>query len=119
MKKTIKTAFVWARWGVLMAPFATMAAGFTKPPDTGLPTGTITNIVTSFMKWALALLGVFAIIAFVIAGIMYLISAGNENMQEKAKKAMIYAIVGVIVGLIGYVMVQAVESWLGGGNTTF
>jgi hypothetical protein len=118
MKKTIKTAFVWARWGILLAPFAAMAQ-FKKPDSTQLPTGTLTNIITSFMKWALALLGVFAVIGFVIAGIMYLISAGNETMQEKAKKAMIYSIVGVVVGLIGYIVMQAVETWFGGSSTTF
>ena len=118
MKKTIKTAFVCARWGILLAPFAAMAQ-FTKPSGTQLPTGTFTQIITNFMKWALALLGIFAVIGFVIAGIMYLISAGNETMQEKAKKAMIYSIVGVIVGLIGYIMMQAIETWFGGSGTTF
>ena len=118
MKKNIKSALAWAKWGILVAPFAAFAQ-WTKPTSTQLPSGTITNIITNFMKWALALLGVFAVIGFVIAGIMYLISAGNENMQEKAKKAMIYSIVGVIVGLLGYVIMQAVETWLGGTGTTF
>jgi hypothetical protein len=118
MKKNIKTALTWAKWGILAVPFVAMAQ-WAKPSGTLLPTGTITSIITNFMKWALALLGVFAVIGFVIAGIMYLISAGNENMQEKAKKAMIYSIVGVIVGLLGYVIMQAVESWLFGTNVSF
>jgi hypothetical protein len=118
MKKNVKAALSWAKWGILATPFVALAQ-WTKPMGSNLPAGSITNIITNFMKWSLALLGVFAVIGFVIAGIMYLVSAGNETMQEKAKKAMIYSIVGVIVGLLGYVIMQAVEIWLQGSGTTF
>ncbi|PIU77745.1 MAG: hypothetical protein COS72_04480 [Candidatus Moranbacteria bacterium CG06_land_8_20_14_3_00_43_56] len=65
------------------------------------------------MLWALGLLGFFAVIGFVISGIMYLVAAGDEEQQKKAKKAMYYSITGVIVGLIGLVVIYAVQKMLG------
>jgi len=65
------------------------------------------------MLWALGLLGFFAVIGFVISGIMYLVAAGDEDQQKKAKKAMYYSITGVIVGLIGLVVIYAVQKMLG------
>ena len=78
----------------------------------GLPKGTITEIVFNLAAWLLILLGSIAVIGFVISGILYLTASGDEERMEKAKKGMIYSVIGVIVGLLGYVVVQAVDSWL-------
>jgi len=57
------------------------------------------------------------VIGFVISGIIYLISAGDEDAQERAKRAMIYSITGVIVGLAGLVIIYTADSFLRGTNT--
>jgi hypothetical protein len=64
------------------------------------------------MDWILGLLGFIAIIGFVISGILYLTAAGNDGQIKTAKEAMKWSIVGVIVALMGYVIVQAVDVWL-------
>jgi len=53
------------------------------------------------------------VIGFVISGIMYLVAAGNEDSQASAKRAMYYSITGVIVGLVGLVILYAVNQLLG------
>ena len=68
------------------------------------------------MWWILALIGMIAIIAFVISGIQYLISAGDEGMIETAKRNMTYSIVGVLVALSGWVIIKAINQFLGGCN---
>lgn len=85
----------------------------------GLPAGTIFGIVENIAYWILGLLAFFGIIGFTVAGIMYLVSAGNDEMITKAKKYMLYSIVGVIVGLMGLVILQAAYWMLGGTNTVF
>jgi len=87
--------------------------------STQLPSGSIKNIITKFVMWGLILFGFFSVIGFVISGIMYLTAAGDDDQQKKAKKAMTYSITGVIVGLLGYVILQAVSLWLGGSSTDF
>ena len=93
--------------------------GLQNANNSDLPTGTITDIVISLMNWLLALVGIIGIIGFVIAGIIYLTSAGDDNRIGTAKKAMTWSIVGVIVALIGYVIIQAVDTWLNGSSSTF
>ena len=104
--------------GVLLAPFSVMAQ-FQPPTGGNLPQGSIFNIIRGVMLWALGLLGFFAVIGFVISGIMYLVAAGDEDQQKKAKKAMYYSITGVIVGLIGLVVIYAVQKMLAGSQTQF
>jgi len=96
-----------------VAASAQWSVGKGNAQNSGLPTGSIYGIITSTMNWLLAILGFIAIIGFVISGILYLTAAGNDSQIEKAKGAMTASIIGVIVALVGFVVVQAVEGWLG------
>lgn len=84
--------------------------------STGLPTGSIYTIIEGVVFWILAIFGFICIIGFVISGIMYLLAAGDEKSQEKAKRAMYYSITGVIVGLVGLVIIFAVNALLRGAS---
>ncbi len=84
-----------------------------------LPEGTIWDIIGNLMKWLLGLVGFIGIIGFAIAGIWYLTAAGDEERIDRAKRAMLYSIIGVIVALIGFVAIKAIEAWLSGGSTQF
>ena len=88
--------------------------GYQPPGGTGLPTGSIFNIVNNIMNWLLLIIGVVGVIGFAIAGILYLTSAGDEERIEKAKQAMLYSIIGVIVALAGVVALKAAAAMLGG-----
>ena len=90
--------------------------GLDKAGAQGLPDGAISDIIFNLASWLLLILGSFALIGFAISGILYLTSAGEEDRMEKAKKGMIYSIIGVIVGLLGYVIVQAVDTWFRGND---
>lgn len=94
-------------------PNAWGARGFNNAMDSGTPTGSIMGIIASTMNWLLAILGFIGIIGFVISGILYLTAAGDEGQIDKAKNAMMYSIIGVIVALLGFVIIQAVDAWLG------
>jgi len=99
---------------------AVVGAQFKKPENTNLPGDSgaaakgFVDILTGIMQWLLAIVGILAVIAFVIAGILYLTSAGDEEQIGRAKKAMIYAIVGVIVALLGMIVLNVVENMLRG-----
>jgi hypothetical protein len=84
-----------------------------------LPDGSIFEILQNGMQWLLAIFGIIAVIGFVISGILYLTSAGNDDQITKAKSAMTWSIVGVIVGLMGIVVLNAIGSWLSGSNSNF
>jgi len=80
----------------------------------GLPSGTIFGIVRNILYWLLGILSLVSLIGFIIAGIWYLTAAGDESQIERAKRAMLYSIVGVIVGLSGFVIFQAAQYMLSG-----
>ena len=75
----------------------------------GLPSGTISAIIINLLLWILGIFGAIGILGFIISGVLYLTSAGNDERMELAKKAMLYSIIGVIVGLVGFVIIQAVD----------
>jgi len=75
----------------------------------GLPQGSITDIFTGILLWILRLFGIFGVIGFVISGILYLTSAGDETKMGTAKRAMTYSIIGVLIGLAGLVIIKAID----------
>jgi hypothetical protein len=84
-----------------------------------LPEGSISNILGNLLFWLLTLFGIIGIIGFVISGIIYLISAGETTMIDRAKTAMKWSIVGIIVGLSGFLIMQAVAAMLSGASSTY
>jgi len=84
----------------------------------GLPGGSIFGIIENIALWLLGIFAFFGVIGFVISGIMYLISTGDDEMITKAKKYMMFSIVGVVVGLMGLVVIQAVF-WMLSGDSVF
>lgn len=113
--KKIKTFSLLAVSSFLL-PLATLAqwdpGGLTHASD--LPDERIYDIVENLMMWILGIFGFIGIIGFVISGIMYLTAAGNDDQITKAKAAMKWSIVGVIVGLGGLVIIWAINNALYG-----
>ncbi|MFZ2154001.1 MAG: pilin [Candidatus Moraniibacteriota bacterium] len=86
--------------------------GYYTAQSSSLPDGGIVAIVKNVMNWLLVLLGIFGVIGFVISGIFYLTAAGNEDQMKKGKNAMTWSIIGIVVGLMGYVIIKAADSML-------
>lgn len=72
------------------------------------------EILTTLMQWLLYITGFLAVIAFAISGSQYMLSAGDDDRVETAKRNMIYSIVGVIVAASGLVIIFFVDSLLNG-----
>jgi hypothetical protein len=85
--------------------------GIVIPEGTGLPDppNGVAQIIRNLLTWLLGIVGVIAIIGFVISGIQYLTSAGDEDQMQSAKRNMLYAIIGVVVVLSSYVIIQAIQ----------
>lgn len=78
----------------------------------GLPNGTLSGIISTILAWLLGMLGVFGILGFLFSGTMYLISAGDDDLIKRAKTTMKYSIIGIIVGMLGLIVVNAVFNLL-------
>jgi hypothetical protein len=115
MLKKIKSLSAAVSVVVMTVP-ALVSAQFNTPTagETGLPSGTISNILSNLMKWILGIVGILGVIGFAIAGILYLTAAGDDDRIKTAKKAMMYSIVGILVALMGLIIMQAIKGALGG-----
>lgn len=80
----------------------------------GLPNQTVFSIISGILFWLLAILGIVGVIGFIIAGLLYLTSAGNEEQSKQAKRAMMYSIIGILVGLSGVVAIRFAQNLLSG-----
>ena len=78
----------------------------------GLPNASLYDIITNILDWLVTIVGVVGVIAFIIAGILYLTSAGDDDQIKRAKKAMVNSIIGVIVAIMGVIVLVAVDKIL-------
>lgn len=117
-KRILRQVFsAGAAFVLLLAPSIAMAQwdlGLERAEDSGLPGGTIIDIIGTTVGWLLSVFGILALIGFFISGILYITAAGDERRMEQGKNAMVYCIMGVIAALIGYVVIKAVDLWLEG-----
>lgn len=98
-----------------------LADSYTLPSGTGLPNPTngIAAILENLLTWVLGIFSIIAIISFIISGIQYFLAAGDEKMMQTAKRNATYSIVGVIVALAAYVIIQAVDTALNASSSIF
>lgn len=77
----------------------------------GLPTnaGLVKGIVANIADWLLSIIGIVAIISFVIAGFQYFLVASDDKMMEKAKKTMVASIIGLVVALSGFIAIKTID----------
>jgi glucose uptake protein GlcU len=64
----------------------------------------IKNLVNSLLY----VLGAVSVIVIIIAGIFYTTSSGDAALVTKAKNTLLYAVVGLIVALLSYAIVNYV-----------
>jgi len=70
---------------------------------------TIYNVAEALLGFLAAL----AVLIIVIAGVMYITSAGDQDRIDNAKKWLLYAIIGLVVALLAYLIVYSVGQMLG------
>ena len=71
--------------------------------------------ILNVLNWVLSFLGLIAIGVIIFAGYMYVV--GGEESNEKAKKMILYAAIGIIVILSSYALVNTlITKTIEGGN---
>jgi type IV secretory pathway VirB2 component (pilin) len=76
----------------------------------------IEDVLKSIMAYLRGIAGTIAVIFIIIGGVMYMISGGNKEMTERAKKTVIFAMVGLAIVLAAPLFYQEIEAVLSGGS---
>jgi len=66
----------------------------------------ISEVGINILNFLLRTVGIIAIISLVIAGVIYMLSAGDTKRAELAKRAMQASIVGIILVMSGMIVVK-------------
>ena len=77
-------------------------------PIVDLEDATVEEILVNVINFGAGIIVVLAILVIVIAGIMWTTAGGNEDQQAMARKMVIAGIVGLIIGLAAFAIVQTV-----------
>jgi hypothetical protein len=130
--KTIKTLFLlgslfFAIVLLMALPTPTFATGF----DMGMLDGAnsargvdqattlfgSTGIFTTISNVMLFLVGAISVIMIVIGGMRYVISGGNTANVGAAKNTILYAIVGLVISILAYAVINfVIGSFVPGGE---
>lgn len=69
----------------------------------GYGANTIIPVVT---KFSIGFAGIMAFVALVYGGLLYVISYGDETQTGKAKKIIIWSIVGLLIAMFSYAIIS-------------
>ena len=97
--------------------YAQSAAFFDNPqggaPPSATAQGTLGQNITTIINFFLGLLGLIAVAFLIYAGVLMVTAGGQEEQIGKAKKVITYAVIGIVIILLAYTIVQFVTSALG------
>ena len=116
--------FVFAAQYLIMPSYNASAQGWTQGQEavssgqTGLPETSAKEVVLNILKWLLSLVFALTVFAFVGSGVMFIMSFSNNNIVTMAKDWLTYAIIGLVVSVLGFVIVLAISNVLKGDLST-
>jgi heme/copper-type cytochrome/quinol oxidase subunit 2 len=70
----------------------------------------ITGLIVQIIKIMLFFSGIIAVVFVIIGGYFYITSQGNEEQAEKGQKTMTNALIGVVVTILSYVIVNVISN---------
>jgi hypothetical protein len=115
-------------FALVMAPAVMPAVGHAQlidrfaeqcPEDTGVrcTEGSVAAIFRLIINWALAIAFIAAVIVLIYGGFLYITSAGNQETATKGKNAIVNALIGIVVIVLSYMIVQIVYRFVSGQDT--
>jgi hypothetical protein len=98
----------------LFSSFVNAADILPKPDPMGLPFenigGDATFPIVKVIKETIKYIGILAILAISWGGLQFLTSIGNDEKVKHAKHTIIYALVGVLLSVMAYTIVDIINS---------
>lgn len=101
--------------------FTKFKGGLTPPTEEGYD-ATLTqetnlrDFIINVVNFVLGFLGLAAVIVVIYGGVRYVTAAGQEEAATKGKKSIQYAIIGIIIVLISFALVNTVIRGIGQGT---
>ncbi len=107
------TAIVFAP----LAGFADQLKGYKCDANSGLNCSTIVSVndlIKTVINWLLGIALGVAVLFLIIGGFWYITSAGNEETAEKGRNTAVNALIGIVIIVLAFVVVNVVANLAGG-----
>lgn len=89
----------------------TLGGGISQARGTGVPTDLLKGnggIVNTIVNVMLFIVGVLSVIMIIFGGIRYVTSGGDQAKVTSAKNTIMYSVVGLIVAIVAYALINFV-----------
>lgn len=89
-------------------------------PSSGLNCRAGTNVndlIRTVINWVLGITFGIAVLFLIVGGFWYITSAGNEETATKGKSTVINAIIGIVIIILSYVIINVVANLVGSNST--
>lgn len=73
---------------------------------------TVSEIARTIIQWALALAAIVAVLFLIYGGFLYITSAGDQTQATKGKGTIVNAIIGLVIVVLSYMVIQVVYNFL-------
>ena len=94
------------------AQCGTNSAQGTNTPSSLFGDGTNQGLFKTIVNIMLFIVGAVAVIMLIIGGVRYVVSGGDQNAVTGAKNTILYAIIGIVVAVLAFAVVNFVVTGL-------
>lgn len=74
----------------------------------------VTNIIANIANILVFVVGSVSVIMIIVGGLRYTLSQGDTGAVGKAKNTILYSVVGVVVSIVAYAIIQFVTQAIAG-----
>src|SRR3989338_11630616 len=95
-----------------------LAQGLTSPDvaGTGLSTQSLENTIINIINAALALAGIIALVILIYGGYVWMTSGGIPQRIALAKRILLSAVIGLVIILLSWAIIQFIVNAVNGNN---
>ncbi|MBR2641255.1 hypothetical protein IKD49_02245 [Candidatus Saccharibacteria bacterium] len=86
------------------------------PDKVGDQGNTLVNNVTAIINAVIGVLGLVCVVVMIIGGVNYMTSSGDAAKVKKAKDTILYGLIGLVVCVLAFALVNFVIVNILGGN---
>lgn len=116
----LKVAELVVVTALIFAPLVTLAlpqVECTSLNGLNCQTTSINGLIRIVINWLLGIAFGVAVLFLIIGGFWYITSAGNEETAEKGKGTAINAIIGIVIIILSYVIINVVSTLVTNTNS--
>ncbi len=73
---------------------------------------TLTGLILIVINYLLILAGLIAVVTLIVGGFWYITAAGNEELAEKGRKTLMSSVMGLVIVILAYAIVNIIVSTL-------